>query len=60
MLPAVGYVTASANAVATAASTAFPPRRRIAAPISDASPDAETTIPRRDATTAVVSAGASN
>src|SRR5262245_47791792 len=32
MLPAPGYVTASANPVATAASTAFPPRRMISRP----------------------------
>ena len=36
MLPALGCVTARANAVATAASIALPPFRRIAAPASDA------------------------
>ena len=39
MLPAVGCVTASANAVATAASMALPPRARIAAPASHAGAD---------------------
>src|SRR5687768_8548369 len=33
-LPASGYATASANPTATAASTAFPPRRRISTPAS--------------------------
>src|SRR5262245_36956692 len=51
-LPANGYVTASANAVATAASTAFPPFPRMLAPRSDAMPDAETTRPLFDRTTA--------
>ena len=37
MFPASGYVTARANPVATAASTAFPPRRRISTPASAAS-----------------------
>ena len=50
MFPAAGRVTASANAVATAASTALPPWRRMAAPTSDAGPDADTTIPVRDGT----------
>ena len=50
MLPAVGYVTAIANAVATAASTALPPMVRISAPMSDASPVAETTTPVRELT----------
>src|SRR5262245_58134505 len=45
MLPAVGCVTASAKAVATAASTALPPRRRISAPTSDARALADTTMP---------------
>ena len=45
MLPANGCVTASANAVATAASTALPPFVRMAAPMSDATSDAETTTP---------------
>src|SRR4051812_48829266 len=52
-LPALGWVTASAKAVATAASTAFPPRARTDAPTSEASPETETTTPRRDATTPV-------
>src|SRR4030095_987073 len=43
--PANGYVTARANAVATAASTAFPPRDRISAPMSDEISVAETTTP---------------
>src|SRR6185312_14880933 len=34
MLPAAGNVTSSANPVATAASTAFPPRFRISTPAS--------------------------
>ena len=45
MLPAVGWVTASAKAVAIAASTALPPRRRTSAPTSDARALAETTMP---------------
>src|SRR5688500_10291890 len=52
MLPAVGCVTASAKPVATAASTALPPRRRIAAPTSDAIDDVETTNPLVDGTPA--------
>ena len=35
--PASGYVTASANPTATAASTAFPPRRKISTPAALAS-----------------------
>ena len=50
MFPADGWVTARAKAVATAASTALPPRASTRAPISDAKLDADTTIPRRDAT----------
>src|SRR5688500_7015954 len=50
MLPAVGYVTAMAKAVATAASTAVPPRARIAAPMSDAKSDEDTTTPSFAAT----------
>src|SRR5262249_48929112 len=50
MLPALGWVTASANAVATAASTALPPFLRIAAPTSDAGADVVITIPSRDTT----------
>src|SRR5580765_7875991 len=53
MLPAPGYVTASAKAVATAASTALPPRRRIDAPTSDAMAELETTRPVVDLTTPV-------
>ena len=45
ILPALGKVTDKAKAVATAASTAFPPARKIFTPISDAKPDALTTIP---------------
>src|SRR5688500_2136006 len=37
MLPAAGYVGTSANPTATAASIAFPPRRRISTPASLAS-----------------------
>ena len=44
MLPAVGCVTASANAVATAASTAVPPAASINAPAFEASWFADTTI----------------
>src|SRR5690606_16657896 len=46
MLPASGHVTASANATATAASTAFPPRFRISTPTSLAGAETVTTIPR--------------
>src|SRR5688572_11456156 len=45
ILPALGCVTASAKAVATAASTAFPPFARIAAPTSEAGAETETTMP---------------
>src|SRR4029079_12382732 len=45
MLPAVGYVTASAKPVATAASTALPPSLRISTPASLASRDMLTTMP---------------
>ena len=45
MLPALGCVTASANAVATAASIALPPFARIAAPTSDAVADVVMTMP---------------
>src|SRR5688572_10657230 len=58
-LPALGCVTASAKPVATAASTALPPRARTAAPTSDARPDTDTTTPRRDWTTLVSRRGAS-
>ena len=50
MLPALGCVTASANAVATAASMALPPFFRIAAPTSDAGAEVVITIPSRDVT----------
>src|SRR5689334_22654448 len=50
MLPALGCVTASAKAVATAASTALPPRARIAAPASHAGADVHTTRPSLDET----------
>src|SRR6185503_7964616 len=52
MFPALGCVTASANAVATAASTALPPFARIAAPTSDAGAETETTSPVFDSTAA--------
>src|SRR5688572_9345307 len=52
MFPALGCVTASAKAVATAASTAFPPFARIAAPTSDAGAEVETTSPALDSTAA--------
>jgi hypothetical protein len=45
MLPATGCVTASVKAVATAASTAFPPSLNMRAPTSDATAFAETTMP---------------
>src|SRR5688572_30828959 len=44
MLPAAGCVTASANPVATAASTALPPAARISSPASDAAAEFDTTI----------------
>ena len=44
-LMAFGCVTAIANAVATAASTAFPPRASTAAPRSEAMSDDDTTSP---------------
>ncbi len=50
MLPALGCVTASANAVATAASTALPPFFSIDAPTSDAGAEVVITIPSRDVT----------
>src|SRR5262245_27757892 len=46
MLPAVGCVTASANAVATAASMALPPSLITWKPTSDAIALAEITMPR--------------
>src|SRR3954468_15316580 len=45
MLPALGWVTASAKAVATAASTADPPLASTAAPASQAGAGVETTSP---------------
>ena len=48
MLPALGSVTASANAVATAASTALPPLASTAAPASQAGADVQTTSPSFD------------
>src|SRR5262245_22455555 len=50
MLPALGCVTASANAVATAASTAEPPFASTAAPVSHAGADVHTTSPSLDGT----------
>src|SRR4051794_40077129 len=44
MLPAVGWVTASANAVATAASTALPPAARISWPTWLATFDSDATM----------------
>src|SRR5687767_15939763 len=46
-LPASGYVTASANPTATAASTALPPRRRVSTPARLASESLLETIARR-------------
>ena len=45
MLPAVGWTTASANAVATAASTAVPPSLIMSAPIFDAISFCDATMP---------------
>src|SRR5438067_4810243 len=50
ILPALGCVTASANAVATAASTADPPLARTAAPASHAGLDVQTTRPSFEGT----------
>src|SRR5581483_9025677 len=47
MLPAAGYVTARAKAVATAASTALPPCLRTPSPASDPGADTVTTTPLR-------------
>src|SRR6267143_469984 len=47
MLPAVGCVTASPNAVATAASTALPPSHSASTPTWDATKFWEATIPLR-------------
>src|SRR6185436_18803800 len=51
MLPAVGNVTARANAVATAASTAFPPALRTSRPTPEAIASSVTTIPLSPFTT---------
>src|SRR5258708_3012363 len=48
MLPALGCVTASAKAVATAASTALPPLASTPAPASQAGAEVQTTIPSFD------------
>ena len=48
MLPADGWVTASANAVATAASTALPPFASTVAPASHAGAETQTTSPSFD------------
>src|SRR3954468_9480897 len=48
MFPASGNVTASAKAVATAASTALPPSRKTSRPTSDAGGETDTTVPRFD------------
>ena len=45
MLPAVGCTTASANAVATAASTAVPPSLITSAPMRDAISFCDATMP---------------
>jgi hypothetical protein len=45
--PAAGYVTASAKATATAASTALPPRFMTSTPTREAIGSVEATIPRR-------------
>ena len=45
MLPALGCVTASANPVATAASTALPPSASTDAPASQAGAEVHTTAP---------------
>ena len=47
ILPAVGWVTASAKAVATAPSMALPPSRITVQPTSEAMSLCETTIARR-------------
>ena len=50
MLPAVGCVTASANAVATTASIAVPPSLMTSAPTRDAISLCDATMPRCDRT----------
>src|SRR5436190_8138674 len=57
MLPAVGYVTASANAVATAASAALPPAFRTSRPTPEAIASSVTTIPLSPRTTTGVMYG---
>ena len=57
MLPAKGCVTASANAVATAASTALPPDFSTATPTSVASGSCATTIAWRARTGSRAGAG---
>src|SRR5215467_1991562 len=52
-LPALGCVTASANPVATAASTAFPPFFKISIPTFDAFGSIDTTAPCSNDTGAV-------
>src|SRR5262249_42286123 len=47
ILPAAGYVTASAKAVATAASTALPPLCKMSRPTSEAGAETENTLPLR-------------
>src|SRR4051794_5432185 len=58
MLPASGCVTARANAVATAASTALPPRAIASRPAIEASAETETTSPRVDVTVGPAAGGA--
>jgi hypothetical protein len=55
MLPAEGRVTANANPVAMAASTAFPPAAKTSAPALLACTVPETTIPWGARTSSVVS-----
>src|SRR6516165_2955870 len=55
IFPADGRVTASANAVATAASTAVPPPRRTSAPTRLASGESLTTAPCGAVTSGAVS-----
>src|SRR5271157_1430295 len=50
ILPAQGWVTASANPTATAASTAFPPAFIVSTPASEAFSSLDTTMPCRAAT----------
>src|SRR5688572_20635436 len=55
--PASGFTTASAKWVATAASTAFPPRRRTSTPTAVATESVVATIPSRPSTVEVDCAG---